>query len=320
MKPNHLFTSMLALAAIVASSCSAPRIAQQNTNDDDDVYNTTAKVKVYTPAPVKPAQSAVADEQQYEESDYYGTSDPYYDMDYSSRINRFYYSTPWRSYYDPYFYGGGFYPSNGWSVGIGYSPFYNSYWNSPYSGWGYASSPFWGYNNWGWNNYYYGGGYYGGGYYGGGFLGGGYYGGGYYTGRTTNVPDYRARPSGGRENGIGRGDYGRVSGRSTVTRSDANGNVISRQSRAERYNAAENNNPTATTRTSNRRTQDAPQQQPQSARPTRTESAAPPARQPESRPAPSYSPPARSEGSSRGSSSGSGSSGGGSRSGRAGRG
>ncbi|MES2458587.1 MAG: hypothetical protein V4594_23740 [Bacteroidota bacterium] len=316
MKTNHLFTSILALAAVVATSCSAPRVAQQSTNDDD-VYNTTAKAKVYTPAPVKPSQntantSDTYTDEDYAESDYYGTSDPYYDMDYSSRINRFYYASPFRSYYDPYFY-------SGWSVGIGYSPFYNSYWNSPYSGWGNAYSPFWGYNNFGWNNYYYGGGYYGGGFLGGGFLGGGYYGGGFYTGRTTNVPDYRSRPATGRDNGVGsyRSGYGR-NATSGVTRSDANGRVVSRQRRAEEYDA-NGNSTTNTNRTSNARparTQnDAP------ARPTRTESNAP-ARQPEARP--TYTPPARSDAGSgsRGSSSGSSSSGSssGSRPTRAGRG
>jgi hypothetical protein len=306
MKPNHLFTSMLALATIVVTSCSAPKLAQQSTNDDD-VYNTTAKVKVYTPAPVKPAQSTAVEDQEYAESDYYGTSDPYYDMDYSSRINRFYYSSPWRTYYDPYFYSG-WYPS--YSVGIGYSPFYNNYWNSPYSGWGYAYSPYWGYNNFGWNNYYYGGGYYGGG-----FLGGGYYGGGFYTGRTTNVPDYRSRPSMGRDNGVGtyRPGNARTSG---TTRSDVNGNVISRTRRAETYNNG--NTPAGRTSTRPERAQT------QSARPARTENTAPPARQPETRP--SYTPPARSDAGSSGGgrsssgSSGSGSSGGGSRPTRAGRG
>lgn len=307
---------MLALATIVVASCSAPKLAQQSTNDDD-VYNTTAKVKIYTPAPVKPSQSTTTtDDQEYAESDYYGTSDPYYDMDYSSRINRFYYSSPWRNYYDPYFYSG-WYPYNSWSVGIGYSPFYNNYWNSPYSGWGYAYSPFWGYNNFGWNNYYYGGGYYGGG-----FLGGGYYGGGFYTGRTTNAPDYRSRPSVGRENGIGsyRNGYGRTNTGRGTTRSDANGN-ISRQTRSERYGANDNNT-TTNPRTSTRRSQDSPQPA-QSTRSTRTENYTPPARQTDSRP--TYSPPpARSDGGGSRSSSGSSSSGSsgssGSRSGRAGRG
>jgi len=317
MKPNQLFTSMLALVTVVAASCAAPRMAQQG-NADDDVYSTTAKAKIYTPAPVKPSQETPSSEkpyseEQYEESDYYGTSDPYYDMDYASRINRFYYASPWRTYYDPYFYSG-WYPYSGWSVGIGFGPFYNNYWNSPYGGWGYAYSPFWGWNNWGWNNYYYGG-YYGGGFLGGGYYGG-YYGGGFYTGRTTNVPDYRPRPALGRENGIGsyRNGLARPANSRGAVRSDADGNVISRRSRAEMYDANENR--ASNGRTSTRRTQETTQPPADNRRPTRTESYTPPARQPESRP--SYSPPP-SRGSS-GSGSSSGSSGGGARSGRAGRG
>lgn len=309
---------MLALATFVVTSCSAPRMAQQSTNDDD-VYNTTAKAKIYTPAPIKPSEqvAATVDDQEYAESDYYGTSDPYYDMDYSSRINRFYYSSPWRTYYDPYFYSG-WYPQNGWS--IGFSPFYNNYWNSPYSGWGNAYSPFWGWNNSGWNNYYYGGGYYGGGFLGGGYYGGGYYGGGFYTGRTTNVQDYRSRPGLGRENGVGsnRNSLGRAAnGRGTV-RSDDNGNVISRRGRAATYDG---NNPGNTSgRTSSTRPA---REQSESVRPTRGQSNTAPARQPEAT-RPAYTPPARSSegssGSSRSSGSGSGSSSSGSRPARAGRG
>ncbi len=319
MKPNQLFKGMLALATVFLASCAAPRMAGQG-NTDDDVYNSTAKAKIYTPAPVRSSESTPSatsrsgdyTDEQYQESDYYGTSDPYYDMDYASRINRFYYASPWRTYYDPYFYSGWYPYSSGWSVGIGFGSFYNNYWNYPYSGWGYLYNPFWGFNNWGWNswgwnNYY-------GGYFGGGWGYPGYYGGGFYTGRTTNVPDYRPRPGLGRENGIGtyRDGLGRpASGRGAV-RTDQNG-VVTRRSRAEMYDANENAGTNG--RVSNRRTQETTQPA-QNSRPTRTESYTPPARQPESRP--SYTPPPAS----RGSSSGSGSSGGGggTRSGRAGRG
>jgi hypothetical protein len=301
MKSNYLFTSMLALTAIAVSSCSTPRVAQQGAANDD-VYNSSAQAKTYVPAPVRTAQPAT---QEYQEDDYYGTSDPYYDMDYSSRINRFAYGSPWRSYYDPYFYGyndfyGGF--GGGFGGGWGLS------WGSGF-GWGGLYSPFFGYNNWGFNNWgygnYYGGGF-GGGYYGGGFLGGGYYGGGYYTGRTTNV-DYKARPYIGRENGVG---TNRGMARSTTTRSDINGNPVMERSRSERY--SNERNATAPTRADR---SNAPAQ----SRPTRAESA--PAR---SQPQPSFSPPARSDGggSRSGGSSGSsgGSSGGGARPTRAGRG
>lgn len=192
MKPIQLFTSMLALATIVVSSCSAPKYAQQNTVSDD-VYNTTAQAKEYVPQAV--SQSVNSDSNTNDE--YYGTNDPYYDMSYSSRINRFYYGSPWRGYYDPYFdyYGMNAYPWYGMSGSWGrfYSPFYDPWaygWGGGWGlGWSYAS-PWWGYNNFGWNSYY-----------GGGFLGGGYYGGGFYTGRTTIVPDYNARPTRGSTSG-----------------------------------------------------------------------------------------------------------------------
>ena len=294
MKPNHLFTSLLAVTAIVVTSCSTPRVAQTGAANDD-VYNSTAQAKVFVPAPVRAVQPTT---EQYQEDDYYGTSDPYYDMDYSSRINRFAYGSAWRSYYDPYFYGyndfyGGFGGGFGW--GSLYSPFYG------YNNWGFNN---WGFNNWGYGNYY-GGGYLGG-YYGGGFLGGGYYGGGgYYTGRTTNVPDYKARPYLGRENGVGtnRGNMAR----STTRRSDVNGNPISERSRPERYSTSD--------RATNLPSRSSDRSSTPQSRPARTETA--PTR------TPSYSPPARTEStrSSGSSSSGSsGTSGGGARPTRAGRG
>jgi hypothetical protein len=296
MKSNQFFTSLLAVTAIVVTSCSTPRIAQTGAIDDD-VYNSSAQAKVYVPAPVRTAQPET---QEYQEDDYYGTSDPYYDMDYSSRINRFSYGSPWRAYYDPYFYGyNDFYGGFGGGFGMGF-------------GWGSLYSPFFGYNNWGFNNWGYGN-YYGGlgGYYGGGFLGGGYYGGGYgggyYTGRTTNVPEYKARPYVGRENGVG---TNRGMARSTTRRSDVNGNPVLERSRSDRYNP----DGRAATSVNRPDRSNAPVQ----SRPTRTESA--PART-----QPTYSPPARSDGGSRSSGSSSsgssgGSSGGGARPTRAGRG
>ena len=288
MKPINLFTSMLALTTIVVTSCSAPRMAQQ-TNSDDDVYNTTATAKVYTPAPVvAPSQ---AQEETYNEDDYYGTSDPYYDQDYTSRINRFYYASPWRTYYDPYFYNG-WYGDFGWGsyAGMGWGYMNSPFWG--YNGWGLGLG--WGFNNWGWNSYY------GGGLYGGGFYGGGLYGGGYYTGRTTIVPDYRSRPRVGRENGVGY-DSRYSSPRSSAVRTDANGNEIPGRSRSDRYNPNANA-PTRSERGSATRPARAQptRPQPQQQRPTRTESARP--SRTESRP--TYTPPARTE-SSRGSGSGS---------------
>ena len=293
MKPNHLFTSMLALATVVATSCSAPRLAQQS-NNDDDVYNSVAQAKVYTPAPIPVQQTQTNASDQYNEDDYYGTSDPYYDMDYSSRINRFHYASPWRTYYDPYF--------DNWSMGFG--SFYGGGWNNPYGGWGYLNSPFlgfnnwgwnnWGFNNWGWNNFY-GGGYYGGGYYGGGFPGGGFLGGGgYYTGRTTNVPQ-SARPARGSRDGY-------TPGRSSANvGSDAYLSPRSAASRAARQNTGSTaDGRTGTVSRPSRNTQ-------QSNAPSRAETARP-AR--ESYNPPTYSPPpTRSSSGSSGNSGGGGSTG-----------
>jgi len=144
MKPIRLLTPILVAAAVVISSCSAPRLAQQGSGNDD-VYNSVAKAQEYVQP--QPGQSS-----QYSDSydDNYGSSDPNYDMDYSSRINRFYYGSPYRNYYDPYYgdyYGyNGFYPySSSWSLGFGwgFGNYYNSIWNPYYGfgGWGY--SPHW---------------------------------------------------------------------------------------------------------------------------------------------------------------------------------
>ena len=325
MKPNHLFTSMLALTTIVVASCSAPRYAQQSTHEDD-VYGSTAKAQIYTPQE-RPRTQAPQDD--YDQSDeYYGTSDPYYDMDYSSRINRFSYSSPWRSYYDPYFdngyygYGNG-YGYNGFSLGLSFG----SLWNSPYYGWGNYYSPF-GYNPWGWNSYYgggYGGGYYGGGYYGGGY-GGGYYGGGYigggtYTGRTTNAPRATRSYGDGARSSYGSGNRGS----SGTVRTDFNGNVISRGGRAESYApnreadraagrvAREN---TRSSRGESSRTDNQGYTPPRQERSSRGETYRPEPQQ--SRP--TYTPPPSRGGNEGGGGRSSGESGGGGRSSRAGRG
>jgi len=243
MKPIRLFTSLLAAATVALASCSAPRLAQENSGTDD-VYNSVAQAKEYVqPAPRQ--ATAYKDTSTYEEEDY-GLSDPYYDMDYSSRINRFYYGSPFRPYYDPFYYdyygynsfspwySPGFSMSFGWGWGNSY---FNNYWQSPYYGWGiyspyYAWSPF-----------------YGGGYLGG--LYGGYYGGGYVN-RLRGTTNYGARPDRGRENGTGyssRQNTGNYIGRG-ATRS-TNGITSSERSRAERYNPNRGTavNPNATGRT-----------------------------------------------------------------------
>ena len=57
MKPNHLFTSLLAVTALLVTSCSAPKLAQ-NAAEQDDVYNTTAQAKEYKPStPVQKIQT-----------------------------------------------------------------------------------------------------------------------------------------------------------------------------------------------------------------------------------------------------------------------
>src|SRR5215217_4811691 len=101
MKSNYLITSMLALTTLVVASCSAPRFAQNNSYDD--VYNSVAQAKEYKQqVPVR--NSDDRDSEYNNQDEFYGASDPYYDMDYSSRINRFSYGGPsWRGYYDPYF-------------------------------------------------------------------------------------------------------------------------------------------------------------------------------------------------------------------------
>ncbi|SMC87192.1 hypothetical protein [Pedobacter nyackensis] len=327
MKPIYLFTGMLALTTLVVSSCSAPRLAQQNSNDD--VYNSVAQAKEYR------QQVPVRESEYDDQEDDYGTSDPFYDMDYSSRINRFSYANPsFMGYYDPYFDGGwygNYGMSLGFGMGFGYSPFYGSIWNSPYyGGWGNYYSPFYGYNN------YYGNGYYGGGYYGGGLWGGGYWGGGFYTGRTTNVQDYRPRPNRGNNSYIGnRGTTSYMQPRSS--RGQSAGSTISsgRPSRGD-YNPATRPNTQGTrpsrtegTRPTTRpssessrpsRTESRPATRPssESSRPSRTESR-PPARESYT-PPPSYNPPSRSEsGSGGGGSSGGGGGGGTSRPTRGGR-
>ena len=202
MKPIYLLTGLLAWTTLVVSSCSTPQIAQR-TITDDDVYGSTARAVEYQQPSRSEAAQYLDRDSSYTDNDNYGVNDPYYDMDYYSRINRFYYGSPFRSYYDPYF--DGFYGYNGYSpyysglslgLGFGYgwgSPYMGGFWG-PYSSFGYYN-PYWGYSSWPY------GGYLGGGYYGG-YLGGGYYGGGLVVGNRGNA-SYGGRPARGRENGVG---------------------------------------------------------------------------------------------------------------------
>lgn len=332
---------MIAAAGLVAS-CSTSKLAA--TKPADDVYNSVAKareVEVVLPPQNQQGQQYQAQGQD-EYDEYYGTSNPYYDMDYSSRINRFYNGYSFQGYYDPYFdnyyYGSSYGPSNYLGIGLGWGNGYGLGWGGGYygGGWGYGSiwnNPFyygnygygwnnpWGWNSWGPNSYYDRYGWGGGGYYGGGWgIGGGYYGGGVYTNRN-----YRPRP-GSDDRGVPR--YGGTNG-GNVGRPSRSG--IANQNGGISY--APNNNAGRPVRnqanggyTQNQGTQSGrptrnenytPQQGNQSNRPTRNETYTP--QQPtrtESRP--SYSPPPSNGGG--GGSYGGGGGGGGSRPSRAGRG
>ncbi|MCZ4223025.1 hypothetical protein O0931_06925 [Pedobacter sp. SJ11] len=307
---------MLAAAGLVAS-CSTSKLAQSSSGDD--VYNTVAKARAVEYVAPAPQQQQAQNNQEYDE--YYGTSNPYYDMDYSSRINRFYNGSTFRGYYDPYYdnyYYGNSYGynnylgyglnwSNGYGLGVGFGYGYGSIWNNPFyygnMGWGMNN---WGWNNWGWNSWgpysYYdrfgwGGGFYGGGYgFGGGYYGGGI--GGVYTNRN-----YRARPN---RDGDNRGSYGAIGSRTAPVSGNYGRPSVSTNNagRPERYNGSPaygqaGNVSSRPSRDDNYRPQ-TQQAQPQSySRPERS----------------SYSPPPQSSGSS-GSSSSSGSSGGGGGGGR----
>ena len=305
---------MIAVAGLVAS-CSTSKLATRST---DDVYNSVAQAKEvepYVPQNQVQNQSQAQNQEDYDE--YYGTSNPYYDMDYSSRINRFYNGYSWQGYYDPYFdnyyYGNSYGPTNylgygngwyngyglgGWGGGFGLGFGYGSIWNNPfyYGNFGYGWSNPWGWNSWGPNSYYdrYG---WGGGWYGSGW---GIGSGGVYTNKN-----YRPRP-GCNNNGMPRtaapanGNYGRPSrsgyaGNDNGRIGNTNPNASGRPSRS--YQPQNNGRTTA------------PAERPtQMSRPSRTESAPP-----------SYSPPpSNSRGSSGGGSTGGG--GGSSRPSRAGRG
>lgn len=282
MKPNHLFVSLLGLTSLLVTSCSTSKLAQ-NTVIEDDVYNSTAQAKVYKPAE-NVQQTAINNDNDYRQSD------PYYDMDYSSRIDRFYYGNPSRSYFDPYynFYGyNNFYGFNNFYNPFGYyygglSGYYNNWYNNPFYAWGYYGMPY--YNNF-WGPYSYGG-FLGGGIGGGGLWNGGYYGAGVIVGRNTRNPNYGPRPTRGSENGIARANgssyYG---GNNASTRANANTNGTNptvTRTRAEMYNPTGNTSSSRPSPTSssggNTRTSSS------EARPTRSNDAP-------SRPQPTYSPP-----------------------------
>ena len=224
MKVNHFLTSALAATALLVASCSTQKLAQNNSADD--VYNTTAQARVYKYAP--PVQTAQIDTSRYDAN--YRPSDQEYDMDYASRIDRFYYGSPNRVYFDDYynFYGyNSWYNPYDWSLGFNYGWGFNR-WYNPYSYWGYYGSPYY-WNTWGPYSYYnpwYSGGWYGGGYWGGGW------GGSVIVGNSGN---FRPRPNRGAENGIGTRPNGSVIDRGS--RTGGNTGFIGRTgSRPEAYN------------------------------------------------------------------------------------
>ncbi|AYL94190.1 hypothetical protein [Mucilaginibacter celer] len=174
---RYIAIGIITIGAMALSSCSTSKLASNQSNDN--VYFSDAKAAdepVYAQQPVYNQTPVAEDGYSDDDDDYF-----YYD-DYSSRINRFSYSSPF-GYYDDLYYGYNSYPYYGYGYGgpYGYGGGYGYYggtWGLGYGGWGLGL---------GWGSGYYGGwgygGYYGGGYGYGGYYGGGYgYGGGYYAG------------------------------------------------------------------------------------------------------------------------------------------
>jgi hypothetical protein len=291
MRVNYFFTSMLVATALLVSSCATQKVA--TTGVADDVYNTSAQARVYKYAP--PAQTAQIDSSRNDPN--YAASNPNYDMDYSSRIDRFYYGNN-RPYFDDYynFYGyNSWYNPYDWSLGFNIGWGYNR-WYNPYSSWAYYGSPYY-WNTWGPYSYYnpwYGG-------WGGGYWGGGYWGGGWGGTVIVRNENYRPRPT---RAGDG---YTRPTGR-------YNGNVPSRgnvvdngvgRPRPQSYNPSANGNVSRPERSSNNGDAGRPTRVSERPSTPPRESYTPPSR-------PSYTPPPSSSGSSGSGSSGS-SSGGGAR-------
>lgn len=197
------FTLTLAGISLLAlASCSTGKLAQTGV-DNDDVYNPVAKAKE-VPKYEEKQSSYRTDEQMYGGNDY---TNEEYEGEYASRIDRFYYNRPWRSFYDSYYsyrfdpWYDYYYGFNSWyrpgvSINIGWgSPwYYDNYY------WGYYGSPYYS-RYWGPYSYY--------------NSYPGYYGGYYprygygYPGRAYTSPNYRSRPN--RETNIGRGASGSYS-------------------------------------------------------------------------------------------------------------
>lgn len=310
MKPNHLFTSLLAATALFVASCSSTRMTQ-NTALQDDVFNSSVKAKEFiamTPSLQNLKVDSIGGEA------YYAKSNPYYDMDYTSRIDRFYYGSAWRSYFDSYsdFYG--YYAYRPYSFGARYGGFYGDY-NTAFVGnylnyWSFYGAPY--YNNfWGpfsFSNPYYGN-YYGNSWGWGGYYGGGFGGGGYVVRNNNNNP----RPNRGTDNGIVRanGSYIGAPSRSDNNNNGTNSNIPVR-SRAEMYNPTNGNTATRPTSSDSRPSRGSETQ----SRPSRGNDSPPPSRPTYTPPPTQSAPPPSSSGSS---SRGGGGGGGGGRPTRGGR-
>ncbi|GAA4918224.1 hypothetical protein [Mucilaginibacter defluvii] len=158
----HITIGIALLGAAALSSCSTTKLASNQSFGDDDVYHTQAKAgdaPVYAARPVYRNEDPGVGSDGYED-DYYTTDDEYYYYDdYSSRINRFGYFSPF-GYYDNLYYGYGPYGpgyGSGWGLGLGYG--YGGWGLGVGYGWGgYGYSP-WGYSPWGYGGYGYGLGY-----------------------------------------------------------------------------------------------------------------------------------------------------------------
>ncbi|RYY33590.1 MAG: hypothetical protein EOP46_15980, partial [Sphingobacteriaceae bacterium] len=116
---RHIIPGIILVSAIALSSCSTQKVASGKI--DDDVYGTRARAgntPVYAERPVYRDQNEPA-EDGYEDDYYTGDDDYYYYDDYSSRINRFGYVSPF-GYYDDLYYG---YGLNGpaWGMGLGWN-------------------------------------------------------------------------------------------------------------------------------------------------------------------------------------------------------
>ncbi|MFS2188405.1 hypothetical protein ACCC92_17135 [Mucilaginibacter sp. Mucisp84] len=187
MKRN-IAIGMFIIGAMALSSCSTTKLASNQSNDN--VYFSDARAgdePVYAQQPAYNQTPVAEDGYSDDDDDYF-----YYD-DYSARINRFSYFSPF-GYYDdfysaynsyPYYnYGLGYGGLGGYYGGLGYGGYGG--WGPGYGyglGWGYGGWGLgYGYGGWGYGGYGYGG-YYGGGYGYGGY--GGYYGGGYASSGTA---------------------------------------------------------------------------------------------------------------------------------------